>query len=168
LFVEAYSSSVIVYFVRHGIAQDAQTWGGADAERPLTGKGRAKMAAIGRRLCELDIKPDVILTSPLVRAHQTAEIVAKALRLSERVEREDRLAGGFDPGALGKILHDRAAAQTLMLVGHEPGLSAVIGHAAGNARVELKKGAVACLEFPNPKSPRGELLWLAPPKILTG
>jgi phosphohistidine phosphatase len=160
---------MIVYFVRHGIAEEAETFDGPDAERPLTDAGRAKMAAIGKCLAKMDVKPAVILTSPLVRARQTAAIVAKALRVARPVEDDGRLAGGFDYHLLGAILNERAAkTKSLMLVGHEPNMRAVIGHAVGNAHVEMKKGAVACVEFPDAPSPRGQLLWLAPPKILTG
>lgn len=159
---------MLVYFVRHGIAEEADAWHGSDAERPLTDKGRAKMAAIGASLAGQKIEPDAILTSPLVRARQTAEIVAKELRMTGRVQDDERLAGGFDLRRLGAILNERAGAKSLMLVGHEPNMSAVIGHAIGDGRVEMKKGAVACVEFSDPASPRGELLWLAPPKILVG
>jgi phosphohistidine phosphatase len=157
---------MLVYFVRHGIAEEAETFKGTDAERPLTSEGRRKMAAIGERLADLKIEPKAILTSPLVRARQTAEIVAKAL--GGPVEDDGRLAGDFDYHLLGAILKERTKAKSLMLVGHEPNMSAVIGHAIGNAHVELKKGAVACVEFRDPASPRGQLLWLVPPKILTG
>jgi phosphohistidine phosphatase len=158
---------MMVYFVRHGIAEDAEAWPGPDSERPLTNKGRAKMASIAKRLAEMDVEPDAILTSPLVRARETADIVAKALRATARVEDDTRLAGGFDPRRLVEILNENEGKEALMLVGHEPNMSAVIGHAIGDGRVELKKGAVACVEF-HPGSPRGQLLWLAPPRILTG
>ncbi len=159
---------MIVYFVRHGIAEDADAWHGSDAERPLTDKGRAKMAAIGKRLAELEIEPDAILTSRLVRARQTAEILAKAVGADGCVQDDERLAGGFDLRRLGAIIKERADAQCLIVVGHEPDMSAVIGHAIGDGRVEMKKGAVACVEFGDPTSPRGELLWLATPRILIG
>jgi phosphohistidine phosphatase len=157
---------MLVYFVRHGIAEEPETFEGSDAERPLTDKGRRKMAAIGSGLADRQVKPDTILTSPLVRARQTAEIVAKALGGCS-VDDDRRLAS-FDDHGLGTILKDHADADSLMLVGHEPAMSAVIGHAIGDGRVEMKKGAVACVEFRDPASPRGELLWLAPPKILAG
>src|SRR5690348_15421746 len=139
----------MVYFIRHGIAEEAETFDGPDAERPLTAQGRAKMARIGKALVDLKVKPAQILTSPLVRARRTAEIVAKALGARRPVEDDGRLAGGFDYHLLGAILNDRVNVKSLMLVGHEPSMSAVIGHAIGNAHVEMKKGAVACVEFPN-------------------
>ena len=157
---------MIVYFVRHGIAEDADAWQGSDAERPLTRKGRAAMKAVGKRLAALGIEPDAIVTSPLLRALQTAEILAKALGRKD-VRHDERLAGGFDAARLGAILKE-CAGDSAMLVGHEPEMSVVVGHAVGKALVEMKKGAVACVEFPDPESPRGQLLWLAPPKILIG
>lgn len=159
---------MIVYFVRHGIAEEAGAFGGSDAERPLTDKGRAKMAVIGETLARLEVEPDVILTSPLVRARQTADVLAKTLRARGRVQDDERLAGGFDLRRLREMLQERADARSVMLVGHEPNMSAVIGHAIGDGHVEMKKGAVACVEFPDPASPRGELLWLAPARILGG
>jgi phosphohistidine phosphatase len=157
---------MIVYFIRHGIAEEAEAWRGSDAERPLTEKGRGRMSIIAACLADLGIEPDAILTSPLVRARQTAEIIAKRLR--GKAEDDERLAGGFDLERLGAILEERAGADSLMLVGHEPTMSAVIGHAVGDADVEMKKGAVACVEFSDSASPRGRLLWLVPPKILAG
>ncbi|MBV8149574.1 MAG: histidine phosphatase family protein, partial [Candidatus Eremiobacteraeota bacterium] len=69
---------MIVYFVRHGAAVDAQEWSGSDDNRPLTQKGRDRMERVGERLEDLEIEADAIVTSPLLRAKQTAEILAEA------------------------------------------------------------------------------------------
>lgn len=159
---------MIVYFLRHGLAANAETWRGDDADRPLTDKGREKTALVGRKLAGLDLDLDAILTSPLLRAKQTAKIVSEAMKLSDKVTEDERLAGGFGVDALAGLLRDHIDAEAIMLVGHEPDMSETIGHVLGGARVELKKGAVACVEFPDPTSSSSRLLWLASPKVLTG
>ena len=161
-------TTMLVYFLRHGLAANAETWRGDDAERPLTDKGRERMSAVARKLAKLDIDADVVVTSPLLRAKQTASIVARALDLSEKVVEDERLAGGFGVDALAAILRDHCDAEAVVLVGHEPNMSATIGHVLGGVRVELKKGAIACLSFEDPTSSKSELLWLAPPKVLIG
>ena len=158
---------MLVYFLRHGLAANAETWKGDDADRPLTDKGRDKMVRVGRKLAALDLDLDTIITSPLLRAKQTAKIVAEAMKLTE-ISEDERLASGFGVDTLAGLLRDHIDAEAIMLVGHEPSMSEAIGHVLGGARVELKKGAVACLEFPDPTSSRSRLLWLAPPKVLTG
>ena len=161
--MEADIKSVVCYFVRHGIAVDGAEWEGADYDRPLTEKGREKMTKVGKQLARLEIEADAIVSSPLVRARQTADILAASLRCV--VEEDARLGGGFDPGALAGILRDRAGVQTLVLVGHEPNMSATVGSVIGGARIDFKKGAVACVAIPDAESLRGELQWLVPPKL---
>ena len=124
------------------------------------------MAAVAKRLAKLDCNLDAIVTSPLLRAKQTAEIVAGALDLRERLTEDARLGGDFGPERLREILRDHRDVAALMLVGHEPGMSAAIGHAIGGARIDFKKGAIACVEISDVGSLRGELLWTAPPKVL--
>ena len=156
------------YFLRHGIAEEPAEWTGSDFDRPLTRAGRVRMEREAKAIEDLQLELDVIVTSPLVRARETAEIVAERLEMRGDLVEDERLAEGFDAERLGAILRDHSDAKSIMLVGHEPDMSAVIGHAIGDGRVELKKGAVACVEFADATSPRGELLWLAPPRILTG
>jgi phosphohistidine phosphatase len=159
---------MLVYFLRHGLAANAETWKGDDGDRPLTDKGRDRMVRVARKLAGLDLDLDKIVTSPLLRAKQTANIVADAMKLTEKVTEDGRLAGGFGVEALAGILHDHVDAEAIMLVGHEPNMSETIGHVLGSVRVDLKKGAIACVEFPDPTSSTSRLLWLAPPKVLTG
>lgn len=157
---------MICYFLRHGPARDAAQWQGSDDDRPLTEKGSERMAALAKRLAKMDLDIDFIITSPLVRAKQTATIVADALDLCDELVEDARLAGDFGPEALREILSERRNANAIVLVGHEPTMSMTIGHAIGGARIDFKKGAIACIDFPDPQSPHGELLWMAPPKIL--
>jgi phosphohistidine phosphatase len=159
-------SVVRCYFLRHGIAVEAESWSGNDFDRPLTGEGRARLEQIAKAIANLSLGLEWILSSPLLRAKQTAEIVAARLNMRGYLVEEPRLAGGFDLERLSAILRTHAAAKAIMLVGHEPSMSATIGHAIGAARVELKKAALAAVEFFDPNEPSGTLLSLVPPKIL--
>ena len=160
---------MICYFVRHGLAADAAQWRGSDFDRPLTEQGIARTAAVAKRFAKV-VTADVgaIVTSPLLRAKQTAEIVALALDLRDRLVEDARLGGGFDVDGLSEILQRHAGAEAIVLVGHEPDMSATVGHAIGGARLEFKKAAIACVDFRDPPSAYGELLWMAPPKVLLG
>jgi len=156
-----------LYFLRHGIAVEAEDWKGSDAERPLTDKGRKQLEREGKALVELDLEIEAILTSPLSRAKETAEIIAAALNMRDKVEENDRLADSFSAMALGEILKSYSKVKNLMLVGHEPSMSQVIGEIIGGGKIDLKKGGLACVEVPEPPLRKGELKWLLPPKVLT-
>ena len=166
-----------IYIMRHGIAADLGENGVLnDADRPLTLEGRAKLkqAAVGLR--ELGLKFNVIFTSPLLRARQTAEVVAEVLDLQHRVKILDSLAPGrqFAQGEgghaeifleLGAYQFDRA-----LLVGHMPDLSELTSYLLTgnrNLHVEFKKGSLANVEVTSlpPRGP-GLLRWLLTPKQL--
>jgi phosphohistidine phosphatase len=108
----------------------------------------------------------LIISSPLVRAHQTAEIVAKALGAPTRLTTDDRLGPGFGPKQLASIVGGHRKARSLMLVGHEPDFSETISQVTGGSRVVVKKGGLACVQLDDPASLRGTLVWLIPPKFL--
>jgi phosphohistidine phosphatase len=154
------------YFLRHGLAGDSSEWKGRDFDRPLTSAGCERMGREAKTIDDLALDLDCIVTSPLVRARQTAEIVAQRLGLRKKLVEDERLAGGFNAERLAEILQAHADADALMLVGHEPTMSATIGRLIGGAHIELKKGALACVEIADPASPRGTLLALIPPKVL--
>ena len=153
-----------VYFLRHGVAAEPEDWKGSDYDRPLTDDGRERMAREAKAIRKLDLKLDAILTSPLVRAKQTADIVARELRMPSK--EDERLGGDFDVSSLEAILQGCADLKALMLVGHEPSMSSVIGRLIGVARIDLKKGGLACVELPDAATMTGDLLWLIPPKVL--
>lgn len=155
------------YFLRHGIAADPAEWTGEDFDRPLTGQGRERMEREAETLAELSLDLAAIITSPLLRAKQTASIVAERLRMTDRLVEDDRLSPGFDLDRLGAILQAYARADAVMLVGHEPSMSETVGRLVGAARIDLKKGGLACVDLPDPSSSSGQLAWLIPPKILT-
>ncbi len=153
-----------LFFLRHGLAGDRSEWKGDDAERPLTSEGKDKIKRTAATLDELDLGLDVIITSPLVRARQTAEIVAQ--KLDCRLVEDKRLASGFNVDKLHAILLDHSSAETIMLVGHEPDFSVTISAVTGGGHIVCKKGGLALVELPNARSRRGELVWLLPPKML--
>ena len=155
-----------LYFLRHGLA-DWPEWDVArDHERPLTKEGLKKMKAEAKTIATLDLQLDAILSSPYTRAYQTADIVAKELGLE--VQSEPLLAPGFDLDRLAELVRAHAAAQALLLTGHEPSFSTVIAQLIGNGRVLLKKGALARVDLLGAVNEglQGELVWLLQPKLL--
>ena len=153
-----------LYFLRHGLAGDRETWTGDDFGRPLTDEGKQRMAREAATIAKLNLNLDVILTSPLVRAYQTAEIVAQHLNLTDRLVKDDRLSPGFGSSQLAGILKAYPEAKALMLVGHEPDFSQIIGELIGGGRITCKKGSLACVELT--KSLQGELAWMIPPFVV--
>jgi phosphohistidine phosphatase len=109
---------------------------------------------------------DWILTSPLKRAYQTAKIVAEELDLGNILREEPRLGPGFDPDKLLAILQEFPGAQSLLLVGHEPGFSTTASHLIGGGRLVCKKGSLLRIDLEEPLTLQGELVWLIPPAVL--
>jgi phosphohistidine phosphatase len=157
---------VKLYFLRHGEAGDPAQWEGNDAERPLTDDGRRRMALEARTMRRLELGVDRVITSPLLRARQTAEIVAVELKRKDRLVTDSRLGPDFEPERLAEILRDNQDVHDLLLVGHEPSMSATIGRLVGGGRVELKKGGLARTDVPDPSQLSAELEWLLPPRVL--
>ena len=121
--------------MRHGDAAD----GSPDAERPLTEKGEGQARAAGRALAELGVRMDACLTSPKVRAADTARLACEPLDIEPR--HEPKLAGGpFDAEALAAGLGDN-----VLLVGHDPDFSMAV-HGLTGAQVRMKKGGLAAVE----------------------
>ena len=153
-----------LYFLRHGIAVDVGPEGSGDAGRPLTAEGIKKMKEEARGLRRLDVRPDVLLSSPLVRASQTAEIVRHALGLDSRLV--DALAPGCDVARLRDLLGEYRSAERIMVVGHEPDFSDLIGALTGGSRIMLKKGGLARVDLETVREGAGMLVWLLPPLAL--
>jgi phosphohistidine phosphatase len=158
------SGRLRLHLLRHAHAGDPEAWEGDDALRPLTQKGRGQSERLGRFLEAHGVRPDVIVSSPKVRALQTAEIVAKALGMAVRVDQ--RLASGFGTRDLWAVL-DELGAREPMLVGHDPDLSGLLAYLVDAAGVSLRKGALATLDLPT-KLGDGDasLRWLVPPDLL--
>ncbi len=158
-----------LYFLRHGPAVDRSEWDGDDSKRPLTPEGALRIELEAQSIVRADFGIEAIVSSPYVRAVQTAEIVARALGLSsERLVLDSRLEPGFDLARLRSLAGLFPDCGSMLLVGHEPGLSGAIGELIGGGRIDMKKGALACVAVENAAKSRGELLWLLPPAFLTG
>jgi phosphohistidine phosphatase len=138
----------VIWLLRHGEAED----GSPDAERPLTKKGERQSRAAGKALKKLGVKVDACLTSPKVRAAETARLACKELGIEPQLE--PKLAGGpFDAEALAAGLGDE-----VLLVGHDPDFSTAV-HDLTGAQVRLRKGGIAAVDS-------GELNVLMRPKEL--
>jgi phosphohistidine phosphatase len=155
-----------LYFLRHGLAGERSEWKADDAKRPLTKAGKEKIEDAAASIAKWDLNLDLIITSPNVRAYQTAEIVAHKLKLLDRLAKDDRVGYGFDADKLAKILIGYPKANALMFVGHEPDFSETITRLIGGGHIVMKKGGLACIDLPDPKALKGELLWLVPPKLM--
>jgi phosphohistidine phosphatase len=148
-----------LYFLRHGEA-DWPGWTKPDDERPLTDFGKKEVRQVGKFLNRLKVKPDLIVTSPLSRALQTAEIAAEQLKT--KLGQDEALEPGFGISELRTVLK-RHGSKVLMLVGHEPDFSSVISALSG-ASLKLSKAGVALVDI-DPEAQEGRLLWLFPPKF---
>lgn len=154
---------MILYFLRHG---DAGPGAMAEESRELTADGAAALRAAGPLWRHLHLRPDLVLTSPLIRARQSAEIVVEALGLPRPPVADDRLAPGADWPALAQAMERDGDARRVMFVGHEPDLSSVVQLLTGAAAVRLRKGGIACVEFPGvPEPGSGEIAWLLDPDL---
>ena len=152
---------MLLYFLRHGEA-DWPDWKKPDDERPLTKYGKNEMRQVAAFLKRVKAKPDLIVTSPLPRAFQTAEIAAESLKIKCR---EDKLlAPGFDRADLERLLK-KYPEESLMIVGHEPDFSEIISGLTG-ASLKFSKAGIALVDL-NRSWRSGRLLWLVPPKIAT-
>jgi phosphohistidine phosphatase len=159
---------MILYLVRHGIAVDpTDTKSAPDQERYLTAEGvkKTRTAALGLR--GLGAKPDILITSPYVRAAQTAEIFAEALGFSlEKIRASEALKPSGNPADLVKEIL-RLRAKEVMCFGHAPQLDQMISLLAGARGVftSLRKAGVACFEHAASHG-RWELCWILTPKVL--
>lgn len=153
-----------LYFVRHGRAEDREVWAPRDdGLRPLTDDGIERMRRSANSMRELGVKPDVIITSPLTRALQTAEIVAQTL--GSELKEDIRLAH-FGVAGLAELVREHEQADSLMLVGHEPDFSTVVELITGGGHVVVKKGSLIRVDLYALRPPRGYLVWSIPPAIL--
>jgi phosphohistidine phosphatase len=148
-----------LYFLRHGEA-DWPEWEKSDDERPLTKRGKKEMHEVAKFLARIKAKPSLIVSSPLPRASQTAEIAAEHLKLKYRTDK--LLAPGFGLNHL-KRLFEKYPEKSLMIVGHEPSFTETISALTG-ASLKLSKAGLALVDVDLP-SRKGKLLWLFPPRL---
>jgi phosphohistidine phosphatase len=148
-----------LYFLRHGEA-DWPGWTKPDDERPLTDFGKKEVRQVAKFLNRLKVKPDLVVTSPLPRASQTAEVAAEQLKT--KLRQDEALEPGFGISELRTVLK-RHGSKVLMLVGHEPDFTSVISALTG-ASLKLSKAGVVLVDIDS-ETEKGKLLWLFPPKF---
>lgn len=154
-----------LYLLRHAHAGDPAAWDGPDDRRPLSDKGEKQSDRLGRFLAGIGFQADAVITSPRVRAAQTAKLVADRLGLP--VGEDNRLAGEVSVGTLEAILRDAGDPIRPVIVGHDPDFTELVAILCGAARVPMKKGALARIDAPRPLEPGGGTLrWLVPPDLL--
>jgi phosphohistidine phosphatase len=163
---------VNLYFLRHGIAVERGTPGfKSDAERPLTLKGKRQLRQTAAAMRNLDLQFQLILSSPFTRARQTAEVVAKSLKLKKRLAFSDELTPDGDSKALIRQINElKPAPESILLIGHEPYLSCLISVLATGGTdlmMDLKKGGLCKLEVEKLSYGRcAALAWLLTPRQL--
>ncbi len=154
-----------LYLLRHAHAGDPEGWTGDDAARPLSAKGERQADRLGVFLAGVGFAPDAVVSSPKLRARQTAELVAGHLGVEVRLD--DRLAGGFDASTVDAILADLGGPSRPVLVGHDPDFSALLAWLAQADGLTMKKGAFARVDVQGRvASGEGSLRWLVPPDLL--
>jgi phosphohistidine phosphatase len=161
-----------LYLLRHGLAVERGAPGFKDdSTRPLTPKGRRQLRKITAAIKKMDLRCDQILSSPLVRAKQTAEIVAAGLKLKKQLKFSNALAPAGSPAVLFRQLARlKPSPKRLLLVGHEPGLSRLVSRLiTGGLELQLdfKKGGLCKLEVETLRDSKcAKLVWLLTPKQL--
>jgi phosphohistidine phosphatase SixA len=156
---------VQLHLLRHAHAGDPTKWRGPDAMRPLSEKGRRQAERLGRALATAGFKPDVILSSPKIRALETAQLVAEPLAVE--VTPCPALAGSLILATLDDVLAAAGDPRQPLLVGHDPDFSELAADLAGVPDLTLRKGALVRIDVPRPLCEGGGVLrWLVPPELL--
>lgn len=157
-----------LYLVRHAIAAERGEEWPDDTRRPLTETGTARFKEVVKGLAWLDVEIDEIFTSPLVRAKQTANLLAHGLANEAAVKTLEALAPGQSARVVMNDLSRSAKRRRIALVGHEPDLGELAAHLLGSPRaLPFKKGGICRISVQGLTSRRpGELVWFLPPKVL--
>jgi phosphohistidine phosphatase SixA len=160
-------AEVQLHLLRHAHAGDAMKWTGPDDLRPLTEKGRLQAERLGLFLAAARFRPDVLMTSPLTRAVETARFVAAALGM--QVVTDNALAGYLDIEALEVLLHAAGDPLRPLLVGHDPDFSELAAAITGASDLPVRKATLVRIDIARPLRPgAGILRWLVPPDLLGG
>ena len=155
---------MIIYFLRHADAEDLAE---SDFDRKLTPKGLDQAARVGKFCKKNGIKPEVFLTSPLVRARQTAEIVGKKIGVEPAIA--NWLACGMTPATLIQNLEPLSTKSSALLVGHEPDLSTAVSYLLGlteSVNFPIRKASLTAIDAPWLDQGSGALEFSIPPKLL--
>ncbi len=157
-----------VYLIRHGIAAERGKDWPDDSKRPLTSEGLLSLRKEARALNKLDVSFDQIISSPLVRTRQTADVFSEELKGRPPIVFSDALAPAGTPAAVMQELAKHARKGKLALVGHEPNLGELAAELIGaRAPLEFKKGGICRIDFDVlPPKGTGRLRWFVTPKML--
>ena len=157
-----------LYLIRHGIAAERGPEYPDDSKRPLTGKGIAALKREAKALNGLGVTFDLIITSPLTRTRQTAEVFAEHLEGKPTVSHSDALAPAGTPAAVMQEIAKHARKARIALVGHEPNIGELAARLIGaRSPIQFKKGAICRIDFDVlPPKALGQLRWFMPPRVL--
>lgn len=157
-----------LYLVRHAIAANRGDEYPDDSKRPLTSEGISRFRKEAKALDALGVSVALILSSPLVRARQTADILSESLEGKPAVVNTDSLAPAGTPAAVMQDLSRHAKKGPIALVGHEPNIGELAGRLIGSrTALEFKKGAICRIDFEVlPPKGSGYLRWFIPPRML--
>ena len=161
-------AQIELYLIRHGLAAERGGDYPDHAKRPLTSEGVARLRREAKGLQTLGVRFDQILTSPLARAKQTAEVIAQAQDDKPPIAHLDALAPGGTPAQVVHALADYARRKAIALVGHEPNMGELAAKLIGTrAAIPFKKGAVCRIDVDAlPPGKPGQIVWFAPPRML--
>ncbi len=160
-----------LYLMRHGIAEPLGEGNQfLDYRRSLTPEGHRKMREVSKGLKKLGVEFQLVASSPLVRARETAEIVAEVLKVQQPVQLWDELAAGFSLPHLLKKLEASAPLSSILLVAHQPDLGFLASYlifGSSPVALDFKKGGISCIQVPEfPAQLPAELVWMLPPRLL--
>jgi phosphohistidine phosphatase len=157
-----------LYLVRHGLAAERGKEWPDDSKRPLTPEGLVSLRKEARALNKLGVTFDQIVSSPLVRTRQTADVFGEELKGHPEIVLSDALAPAGTPAAVIQELTKHIRKARLALVGHEPNLGELAGELIGaRAPLEFKKGGICRIDFDVlPPKGTGRLRWFVTPKML--
>lgn len=152
-----------LYFLRHADAEPSHPDG--DEARALTDAGIAALRAAAPIWQRLNLGPEIVLSSPLRRAVQTAELFSDAIGGPPPVV-DDRLRPGASWSGVAEAIDKHGAPERMALVGHEPDFSSIVSELTGAASVRMRKGGIACVSFEaKPQPGGGEIAWLLDPDL---
>jgi len=157
-----------LYLIRHGVAEARGDAWPDDAKRPLTERGVSRLRKAARALSRLGVSLDVVLTSPLTRTRQTAEVVASAFDPKPPIVSVEALAPGGAQAAVLSELEKHLRRGHIAIVGHEPGIGELAARLTGMRHaLEFKKGAICRIDVETlPPRGAGNLRWFLTPKLL--
>ena len=158
---------MIIYFLRHASAGQSVANPKKDEKRPLDKDGIEQCGIVGRALAALDVQVEMIISSPLKRAVQTASLVGNELSYEGKLQLDDALRPGSTFADFRRLLDKYARLEEIMVVGHNPNLSEFLGRAISEtgceARTDLRKGAVAKVDMGRNSA---TLQWCLTPRVL--